>query len=113
MYAVPTGIIQQVAFFIHQRFGDIQIPDLLINADLHQRFVEFLYMRQRKPIGRTALLLQLSHRQYRLRVNISVRVALLDQIDQTAEVLPEGIRRKSHIIHAKDQVEPLALHLRN
>ena len=46
--------------------------------------------------------LNLGNRQYRLRVNISVRVALLDQIDQTAEVLPEGIRRKSHIIHAKD-----------
>ena len=113
MHAVPTGIIQQVAFFIHQRFGDIQVPDLLINADLHQRFVEFLYMRQRKPIGRTALLLQLGHRQHRLHIDIGIGVALLDQIDQTAEVLPEGIRRKSHIIHAKDQVEPLALHLRN
>ena len=102
MHPVPAGLIQQVAFFINQCVRNIQIPDLLFGADFKKLLIELLHMRQRKPIGRTALLLQLSYRQYRLRVNISVRVALLDQIDQTAEVLPEGIRRKSHIIHAKD-----------
>ena len=113
MHPVPAGLIQQVAFFINQCVRNIQIPDLLFGADFKKLLVELPHVRQRKPIGRTALLLQLGHRQHRLHIDIGIGVALLDQIDQTAEVLPESIRRKSHIIHAKDQVEPLALHLRN
>ena len=78
MHPVPAGLIQQVALAVYKRRGDIHIPYLLFGANLHQLLVELPHVRQRKPIGRTALLLQLSYRQYRLRVNISVRVALLD-----------------------------------
>ena len=78
MHAIPACFVQQISFFINQCVRNIQIPDLLFGADFKKLLIEFLYMRQRKPIGRTALLLQLSYRQYRLRVNISVRVALLD-----------------------------------